>query len=154
MTDSLLYLDDLHIGQEFQTGAHTIDVDQIVRFASEFDPQPFHLDADAARSGPFGELVASGWHTAAITMRLVVEGVPVAGGIVGGGGELSWTRPVRPDDTLRVVATIADIKPSRSRPDRGVVTMRCDTRNQHDEPVQVFFARIIVPKRSFAPPAV
>jgi acyl dehydratase len=147
-TGPLLYLDDLRVGQEFVTATHAIDAGQIVRFASEFDPQPFHLDADAAISGPFGALVASGWHTAAVTMRLVVEGIPLAGGIVGAGGEISWTKPVRPGDTLRVVATTADIRVSRSRPDRGIVTIRCETRNQHDQVVQVFVAKLIVPKRS------
>lgn len=146
-----LYFEDLTIGQQFLTSSHTIDLDQIVRFAREFDPQPFHVDAQAAQSGPFRALVASGWHTAAITMRLMVEGVPIASGIVGGGGELSWTRPVLPGDTLRVVATIVEITPSRSRPDRGTVKIKCETRNQRDEPVQVFSATIIVPRRSPSP---
>jgi acyl dehydratase len=147
-TGSLLYFDDLRVGQEFVTGAHTIDAAQIVRFAAEFDPQPFHLDAGAAISGPFGALAASGWHTAAITMRLIVEGIPLAGGIVGVGGEISWTKPVSAGDTLRVTATTADIRLSRSRPDQGIVTIRCETRNQHDQAVQVFVAKLIVPKRS------
>src|SRR3569832_2085540 len=107
-----LYFEDLTIGQEFLTASHTVDLDQIVRFAQEFDPQPFHLDPQAAQSGPFRALVASGWHTAAITMRLMVEGVPIASGCVGGGGELSWTRPVLPGDTLRVLATIVELAPS------------------------------------------
>ena len=143
----LLYLDDLKIGQEFVTATHTIDLDQVVDFAQQFDPQPFHLDAEAARSGPFHALVASGWHTAAITMRLMVEGVPIAGGIMGAGGELSWTQPVVPGDTLRVLATVVEITPSRSRPDRGVVRIKCETRNQREEPVQIFVARIFVPRR-------
>ena len=146
--NSLLYLDDLQIGQEFSSDSHTLDLDQVVHFAEQFDPQPFHLDAEAAERGPFRALVASGWHTAAITMRLMVQGVPIAGGIVGAGGELSWTRPVVPGDTLRVLATIVEITPSRSRPDRGAVRIKCETRNQREEVVQVFVARIIVPRRS------
>jgi acyl dehydratase len=147
----LLYLDDLQAGQVYVTGTHTIDDAQITRFAQEFDPQPFHLDPDAATFGPFGAISASGWHTAAITMRLVVEGVPVAGGIVGAGGEIAWTKPVRPGDTLRVHVEVVEVKPSRSRPERGIVTIRCETRNQHDEPVQIFVARIFAPRRPVPP---
>ena len=144
-----LYLEDLRVGQRFVSATHTIDAHQIVAFAAEFDPQPFHLDEEAAMRGPFSGLAASGWHTAAITMRLLVGGgAPIAGGIVGAGGEIKWTKPTRPGDTLQVHTEVTEITPSRSRPDRGIVTLTSETRNQHGEPVQIFVARIIVPRRS------
>src|SRR5215470_5963850 len=86
----LLYLDDLYVGQRFISGTHRIDDEQIKAFARQFDPQPFHLDAEAAKETLFAGLAASGWHTAAISMRLVVGSVPISGGIVGAGGELNW----------------------------------------------------------------
>jgi acyl dehydratase len=143
-----LYLDDLQVGQRFGSGTFTLDAEQMVAFARQFDPQPFHLDAEAAKGTFFGELVASGWHTAAITMRLLVEsGLPIAGGIVGAGGEISWPRPTRPDSTLHLAIEVLEIKPSRSRPDRGMVTVRCETRNQDEEVVQLLTTRIVVPRR-------
>src|SRR5512142_3332366 len=115
-----LYLDDLHIGQRFISGTHLIDEGQIKAFAQQFDPQPFHLDAEAAKETRFEGLVASGWHTAAISMRLLVDsGLPIAGGIIGAGGEIAWPKPTRPDATLHVEGEILEIKPSRSHPDRG-----------------------------------
>src|SRR5438876_2660704 len=94
---NLLFLEDLHVGQRFTSAPHTIDTAQIKAFAAQFDPQPFHLDEHAAKSSLFGELVASGWHTAAVTMKLLVEsGLPLKGGIIGSGGELGWLRPTRP----------------------------------------------------------
>jgi acyl dehydratase len=142
------YLDDLHVGQRFSSAAHAIDDAQIVAFAAQFDPQPFHLDDDAARASLFGGLAASGWHTAAITMRLNVEGgLPLAGGIVGAGGEISWPKATRPGDVLVVESEVIEIKPSRSRPDRGLVTVRSDTRNQRGEIVQTLVARLVVPRR-------
>ena len=146
--DAPLYLEDLHVGQRFVSKSRAIDVAEIQRFASEFDPQPFHLDEDTARDTPFGGLVASGWHTAALTMRLLVEGgAPIAGGIVGVGGELAWLKPTRPGDVLQVHSEVIEIRPSQSRPDRGVVTIRSETRNQRNDAVQVFVGRLIVPRR-------
>ena len=105
--DGLLFFDDFHIGQRFASGTHRIDVSEIKAFARQFDPQPFHLDEEAAKDTLFGGLVASGWHTAAITMRLQVEqGLPIAGGVIGIGGEMHWPRPTRPGDTLRVVREV------------------------------------------------
>jgi acyl dehydratase len=145
---STLYLDDLVIGQRFSTGTLTIDADAIVAFATAYDPQPFHLDEAAARGTLFGGLAASGWHTAALTMRLIVgSGPPIAGGIIGSGGELQWTKPVRPGDVLRVECEVLEIVPSRSKPDRGMVTMQCLTLNQHDETVQSFTPTLVVPRR-------
>jgi acyl dehydratase len=148
-----LYLDDFHVGQRFESATHLIDTAQIKAFARQFDPQPFHLDEQAAKGTLFGGLVASGWLTAAITMRLQVEsGLPIAGGIVGIGGEMSWPRPTRPGDVLRVVSEVEEVTPSRSRPDRGVVRVRSETRNQRDEVVQILDARLLVPRRSRAEP--
>jgi acyl dehydratase len=114
-----LYLDDLHVGQRFTSASHAVDEAQIREFAAVFDPQPFHLDAEAARDTLFGGLAASGWHTAAISMRLQVQGgLPLAGGIVGAGGTLEWPHPTRPGDLLHVESEVVEITPSRSRTDR------------------------------------
>jgi acyl dehydratase len=146
-----LHLDDLHVGQRFSSGTHRIDEGDIKEFARNFDPQPFHLDAEAAKSTLFSGLAASGWHTAAITMRLLVEGgLPIAGGIIGAGGEISWPQPTRPGDVLTVVSEVKEVTPSRSRPDRGIATVRSETRNQRDEVVQVLLARLVVPRASGA----
>ena len=148
-----LYLDDFHVGQRFTSATRVIDAAQIKAFARQFDPQPFHLDEEAAKGTMFGGLVASGWHTAAVTMRLQVEsGLPIAGGIVGIGGEMSWPRPTRPGDVLRVVSEVKEVTPSRSRPDRGVVQVRSETRNQRDEVVQILEAKLLVPRRTAAAP--
>jgi acyl dehydratase len=117
-------------------------------FAAAYDPQPIHLDEEAARAGPFKGLSLSGWHTAAITMRLFVEqGPPIAGGMIGLGAELSWPRPTRPGDTLRLTSEIVEVRPTRSRPDRGIVTIRSETLNQRNEVVQVFVGTLLVPSR-------
>jgi acyl dehydratase len=143
-----LFLDDLHVGQRFTTEAHEVDDRQIVEFARQFDPQPFHTDSEAAKQSLFGGLVASGWHTAAITMRLqVTSGMPIAGGLVGLGGELAWPKPTRPGDVLHVESEIVSIVPSRSKP-RGVVMFRSETRNQRGEVVQTTTVRLLVPRRS------
>lgn len=146
MTDRL-HLDDLSVGQVFRSGPHTVDAEEIVGFAGAFDPQPFHLDEAAARGSFFGGLAASGWHTAAVTMRLIVESVPIAGGVIGGGGEISWPRATRPGDTLTVESEVVEIRPSRSRPDRGTVTLRSETRNQDGAAVQVLISRLVVFRR-------
>jgi acyl dehydratase len=151
-TQDRFYLEDLQVGQRFSSGTHALDTEQIKAFAREFDPQPFHLDDGAAQATLFGGLAASGWHTAAITMRLLVEsGLPLMGGIIGSGGEVTWPKPTRPGDILRVVSEIAEIAPSRSRPDRGMVRVRSETRNQRDEVVQVLIAKLVVPRRAAAP---
>lgn len=143
-----VYLDDLAVGDQFTSGEHAMDEAQIKTFAAQFDPQPFHLDDEAARATLFGGLAASGWHTAAVTMRLLVtSGLPIAGGIVGAGGELSWPRPTRPSDVLHVVSEVVQIQPSKSKPDRGMVSVRSETRNQHGDVLQVSTVRIVVPRR-------
>ena len=145
-----LYFEDLHVGQRFTTaGTYAVDEAQIKAFAAEFDPQPFHLDPEAGRATAFGGLIASGWHTAAITMRLIIEGGPrLAGGTVGLGAEVTWLKPVRPGDTLTVHGEVLETKLSRSRPNRGRVTMRSETRNQLEEVVQVCISKVMVPCRS------
>ena len=143
-----LYLDDLHVGQRFRSGTHLVDAAQIKAFASQFDPQPFHQDEEAAKGTLFAGLAASGWHTAAITMRLMVDsGLPLAGGIIGAGGQLAWPKPTRPGDVLQVDSEVMEITPSRSRPDRGTVVVRSLTRNQRNEVVQELTAKLIVPRR-------
>jgi acyl dehydratase len=147
MTDR--YLEDFAVGQSFRSGRRTIDKERIKTFAAEFDPQPFHLDEQAARSTIFGGLAASGWHTAAVTMRLLVESdLRPAGGIVGAGfDEFRWPRPVRPGDALRIEAEVLEVRPSRSRPDQGMIKVRTTTLNQHDEAVQVTLGNLVVPRR-------
>ena len=142
-----LYLEDLHVGQKFESRPHRLDADQIKAFAAEFDPQPFHLDEEAAERSLFQGLAASGWHTAALTMRLLVESVPLADGLVGAELELAGPRPTRPGDTLRVFSEIVDIKPSRSKPDMAIVTMRNETRDQDGDVLQIFKVKMPVFKR-------
>ena len=144
----LYYLEDLQPGQRFVSAKHLIDEAQIKAFAAQFDPQPFHLDHEAAKASLFGGLAASGWHTAAITMRLLVGGgMPLAGGIIGAGGELSWPKPTRPGDELQVESEVLSVTPSRSRPERGMASMRSQTCNQHGDVLQVFVVNVVVSRR-------
>ncbi|MDN5687413.1 MAG: MaoC family dehydratase [Brachybacterium sp.] len=142
-----LSLEDLAVGDEFRSGEHALDEAQIIEYARAFDPQPFHLDASEAESSFFGGLAASGWHTASITMRLLVDSVPIGNGVIGAGGEIAWPRPTRPTDVLHVVSTIREISPSRSRRDRGIVTMECLTLNQDGETCQRFVPKLVVLRR-------
>lgn len=142
------YLDDLQVGDRFTSAEHALDEAQIKAFATQFDPQPFHLDHEAAKATLFGGLAASGWHTAAITMRLLVGGgLPLAGGIIGAGGEISWPNPTRPGDVLHVETEVLSVTPSRSRPERGMVTVRSETRNQHGDVLQLSITKLVVPRR-------
>jgi len=144
----LLYLEDLTVGQRFSSASHRLDAAEIKAFAAHYDPQPFHLDEEAAKATLFEGLAASGWHTMGTTMRLLVQGgLPLAGGIVGAGGEINWPRPTRPGDTLSVESEILEITPSRSRPDRGMVKVRSETKNQNGEVAQVLISKLIVPRR-------
>jgi acyl dehydratase len=149
IADGGLYLEDFAVGQVFRSGSLCVNAGAIKDFAAQFDPQPFHLDDAAAKATMFGGLAASGWHTAAITMRLLVDGgAPIAGGIIGAGtDELRWPRPVRPGDELRVESEVLEIRPSRSRPMQGMVKMRTTTLNQNGEPVQILIANLLVPRR-------
>jgi acyl dehydratase len=120
-----LYLDDLYVGQRFTSGSSLIEAARIKEFAAEFDPQRFPLDEAAAEASIFKGLAASGWHTAAVAMRLLVDGgLPFANGIIGLGGEIAWPKPARPGDTLQVESEIIEITPSRSKPQQGIVTVR------------------------------
>jgi len=149
-----LYLEDLQVGRRFRSGHYDIDEAQIKAFAGEFDPQPFHLDPTAAEHSLFDGIVASGWHTAAATMRLVVKSeLRLANGVIGLGCEISWPKPVRPGDRLRVESEILEILPSRSKTDRGIVTVRTVTLNQNSDPVQVLTAKLLVFKRGHDPTA-
>ena len=142
-----LYLEDLHVGQKWVSAPHPIDAEQIKTFAAEFDPQRFHVSEEGAVGTLFGSLAASGWHTAAITMRLLVESVPLADGLVGAELQLAWPKPTRPGMTLQVFSEIVDIKPSRSKPNMAFVTMRNETRDQDGEILQVFEVKMPVFKR-------
>jgi len=139
------YLEDFEAGQIFRSGRIRIDAERIKSFAAEFDPQPFHLEERAAADSIFRRLVASGWHTAAITMRLLVDNLKPAGGIVGAGfDEFRWPRPVRPGDELHVESEVLETRASKSRPEQGVIKVRTTTLNQNNEPVQVSSGHLIV----------
>jgi acyl dehydratase len=148
---SPLHLEDLQPGQIYRSGdnAASVTADGIKAFARQFDPQPFHLDEATAAKTFFKGLAASGWHTTAITMKLLVEGgLPLAGGIIGAGvEEVRWPRPVRPGDRLRVESEVLKVRPSRSRPDQGLAKIRTTTVNQNGEPVQVMTSNLVVRRK-------
>ena len=146
---SSLYLEDFAVGQTFSSGTLRVEEARIKSFAAEFDPQPFHLDDTAARSSIFRGLAGSGWHTAAMTMRLLVDSeLKPAGGIVGAGfDEFKWPRPVRPGDELHLGSEVLEVRPSKSRPDQGLIKVRTTTLNQNGEAVQVSVGNLIVPRR-------
>jgi len=143
------YLEDREAGQKFVSGRLSVEAERIKSFAAEFDPQPFHLNEDSARDSFFNGLAASGWHTAAMTMRLLVESdFKLAGGIIGAGfDDMRWPRPVRPGDELHVESEVLEVRPSKSRPDQGLIKVRTTTLNQNNEPVQVFVGNLIVLRR-------
>jgi acyl dehydratase len=143
-----LYLDDLAVGRTFVTGSTTLTLEGCKAFAAAFDPQPFHLNEAAAQSSVFGRIAASGWYTASLSMRLLVEGeLTIAGGLVGLGGEMTWPRPTYPGDTLRVETEVLAARVSESKPDRGIVTVRNQTLNQRGEAVQIAVVKMLVPRR-------
>ena len=143
-----LYLEDLQVGQKFASGTYVMEAARIKEFAAEFDPQPFHLDERAAQASIFRGLAASGWHTAAVAMRLLVTGgLPFANGIVGLGGEIAWPRPTRPGDILHVESEIVEITPSRSKPHQGIVTVRGTMFNQNRDAVYLLTAKLLVLRR-------
>jgi acyl dehydratase len=143
------YLEDFAVGQVFGSGRLVVEAERIKTFAAEFDPQPFHLDEKAARDTIFRGLAASGWHTAAMTMRLLVDSeMTPAGGIVGAGfDEFRWPRPVRPGDELRLESEVLDVRPSKSRPEQGLIKVRTTTLNQDGDAVQILIANLVVPRR-------
>jgi acyl dehydratase len=144
-----MYLEDFAAGQVFRSPTYAVTEAEILAYATQYDPQPFHLDAEAAKATLFGGLAASGWHTASITMRLIVDSdFRPAWGVIGGRMEsVEWPRPTRPGDVLRVESEVLEVKPSRSKPDQGMLRVKCTTLNQKDQPVQVIVPNIIVPRR-------
>ncbi len=143
---NVLYLEDFAVGQTFSSGRMRVDVQEIKTFAAQYDPQPFHLDEEAAQKSIFRGLAASGWHTAAMTMRLLVgSDFQPAGGLIGAGmDELNWPKPVRPGDELHLKIEIVGVRPSKSRPSQGFIKVRTTTLNQNDEPVQIFVGNLLV----------
>ena len=143
------YFEDYAVGQKFGSGTVTVTAERIKSFAREFDPQPFHTDEEAARHTFFGGLVASGWHTAAMTMRLFVESdiTPEGGSIGAGGSDLTWPRPVRPGDVLRIESEVIELRPSKSRREIGIMKVKLTTYNQNNEVVQIAHPTMIVPRR-------
>jgi acyl dehydratase len=140
----LLYLEDFVIGQKFTSGEYEMTEAAIKAFAAEFDPQPFHLDDAAAQASVFRGLAASGWHTAAVTMRLLVtSGPPFASGLIGLGGEISWPRPTRPGDIVHVESEVLEIRPSRTKPTQGIVIVRNILKNRGGEELQIFTGKIL-----------
>ena len=143
-----LYLEDISVGDRFSGGAIAVTVETIKAFAREFDPQPFHTDEALARSTFFRGLAASGWHTASLTMSLVVQALPIAGGVIGGGvDELRWPAPLRPGDELRLEGEIMEVRPSRTKPGQGLVRVRTTTLNREGQAVQTMIANLVVPRR-------
>lgn len=144
-----LYLEDYEVGQTYRSARLTVSEAEIIAFARSFDPQPFHLDAEVAKGTFFQGLAASGWHTAALTMRLLVEGeLSPAGGIIGAGfEELTWPRPVRPGDELNVVSEVLEVRRSSSRPTQGMLKVRSTTFNQNNDPVQRSVGNLVVTAR-------
>ena len=144
------YLDDFAVGQGFRSGSIRVDAGQIKSFAAEFDPQPFHLDPEAAKQTFFRGLAASGWHTAALTMRLLVDSeLKPAGGIIGlGFEEFRWPRPVRPGDELHLQTEVLEVRPSQSRPEQGLIKIRTTTLNQAGEAVQILVGTLVVRRRT------
>jgi acyl dehydratase len=139
-----LWLEDIQVGRRFRTDSYALTAESIVDFAAQWDPQPFHLGEDTAQGTFFGGLAASGWQVAAISMRLLVtSGLPIAGGIIGAGGEVKWPTATRPGDELHVEAEVTDVQASRSSPSRGFVTITYDTINQRGEVRQHSTAKLL-----------
>lgn len=144
---TLLYLESFNVGDTFTSARRVIDREQILAFAQAFDPQPFHLDDAAARDTLFEGLAASGWHTAALTMRLLVDSMPMGNGLIGAGSDVQWPTPTRPGDELHVRSEVLEVNPSRSKPDRGIVVVRCETLNQDGNCVQRAISKLLVFRR-------
>ncbi len=150
-----LYFEDFEAGQVFDLGEKTLTVEEIIAFATDYDPQPFHVDEEAAKTSVFGGLIASGWHTAAVFMRLYTDAVLARAASMGSPGvdELRWLKPVRPGDTLSARLTVLDAAPSASRPGRGTVHFVSEVYNGRDEKVMTMKARGLFARRSGAEPS-
>ena len=146
------YFEDLRPGDKFNTAEYEMTAAEIIQFGRQYDPQPFHLDPAAARATLFGELVASGWHTAAVSMRLMVLGeMKLDGGVIGQAMEaMRWPRPVKPGDRLHVVTEVEELRPAPSRPDRGLLKLHCRTFNQLGKVVQDMTATLLIARRPVA----
>jgi acyl dehydratase len=144
-----IYLEDLVVGEVFECGGRTVSREEILAFAREFDPQPFHVDEEAARRSLYGGIIASGWHTASLCMRMVVDGLTSRVVSLGSPGvdAVRWPRPVRPGDTLRVRAVCLEARPSRSKPDRGLARFRYEVYNQDDALVMSMEGMALVARR-------
>ena len=150
-SSSPLYLEDFAPGQIYTAGPIAVSADAIKAYARQFDPQPFHTDETLAPSTFFQGLVASGWHTASLTMSLVVQALPIAGGVIGGGvDELRWPTPLRPGDELRLEGEIMEVRPSRTKPGQGLMRVRTTTLNREGQAVQTMIANLVVPRRPAA----
>jgi acyl dehydratase len=145
-----LHYEDLKVGDRFNTAEHTVTAEEIVAFGRQYDPQPFHTDAEAAKATLFGQLVASGWHTAAVSMGLMVRGeMGLDGGVIGQGIEgLRWPRPVKPGDRLRVVMEVAGLEPHPLRAAFGHLRLSCRTLNQDGKAVQEMTANLLVARKT------
>jgi acyl dehydratase len=144
-----IYLDDLAPGQVHELGRHTVGADEIVAFATLWDPQPFHLDQQTATRSIYGGLIASGWHTCCVFMRLFADGLLSRAAAMGSPGidELRWLKPVRPGDTLVGRVEVLEVRPSRSKPDRGIARLRSSASNQAGEEVLSFIAAVMFRRR-------
>ncbi|MEZ2721126.1 MaoC family dehydratase [Paenalcaligenes hominis] len=142
------YLEELTEGDRYKSGSHVLDAEQIISYAKQFDPQVFHTDPVLAQQSFFNGLAASGWHTAAITMKLLVESIPFAGGLVGAGCEVTWPQATRPSDQLHVESEIISITPSRTKKDRGIVLLESLTKNQHGDIVQRMLSKVVVRRKN------
>ena len=145
------YFEDFQVGETVEIGRHTITREEIFDFANKYDPQSFHIDPEAAKQSIYGGLLASGWHTCAIVMRVMVDGYISKAASMGSPGmeEIRWLKPVRPDDTLIVKRTIEEARPT-SKPDRGLVLTRWDVYNQRDEHVMMMRGYGLFGKRAAA----
>lgn len=144
----MLYLEDLNIGDRFSSREYEMSLEEIQHFAEMYDPQPFHLDPEQAQAHPiFKGLAASGWHTAAVTMRLLTECFPIAHGLIGSESSLRWTRPTRVGDKIHVEVEIAAITASTTHPDRAMVTSVTQAKNQNGDVLMISSTKIVVFKR-------
>lgn len=143
-----LYLEDLTVGDLFESRSISVTADDIKSFASKYDPQHFHLDEELSEGSYFGGLSASGWHVGSITMRLLTESLPIGGGVIGGGVDVRWKSATRPGDHLKIVTEIKAVEPSKSKLDRGKVTVLITTLNQNDEVRQTIRSTLLVFKRN------
>ncbi len=144
-----LYFEDFTVGRQFESPSLALSEAEVLDFARRYDPQPFHLDAEAARQSPYGGLIASGLHTLTLTFKLFLDTGALTAASLGSPGldEIRWLRPVRPGDTLRVVIEVVAARPSASKPDRGIATLRYELRNQHGQVVLTMVGHQLLRRR-------